>query len=604
MAFLRGSHRRTLAIILGLFLFVVLFSLTPSSDNDIDQQQFSWQSDWRSTSLTQEQKEALLSQKRDRERMRLTREKMMKEMQEMEDRREEELERLRLKEEENRDREVDEINHDRILFNKIKSPQQEEKQQVPLRMEPKDDSPADEVDMGSDDGELLKDTLPTEFNGALFPATSRIRLEDKIGTKALNEYLFGKPQSVQARDAAIAYILAQANIAYRSEEVYSVVIKPREKIPPSGDIHDYSSLARYFWKNPNTPDGLPYIRIDGKPNPDMDSVQDYRLLRRMFRDCYYMGQAYFWTGDERYAEKIVYRVKQWFLDDETRMNPNVKFASLIFGNNLGRAQGVLDMFKVYGLFDALKAIQESKALQAEPYLIPDLQRWFTKYLDWLNLSPQANQEKNARNNHGTYFTVQYVSILEFLGRNEEAREVMLDAKQKRIGSQIRKDGAQPHETARPISFFYSTFNLQGLMQLAIQADTHGVDLWHYKGPYEKPMVRVNSKVSYQIEVGGATIEDAIRYLAIYAVKDVSEWPYPDSGTRSVSDVLKMAKMAALVYGQDRWQELIDNLEAKLDDAFTNEEGDDEEKATSDGDPNSFICELSVLSKGQLWNCYK
>lgn len=256
------------------------------------------------------------------------------------------------------------------------------------------------------------------------------------------------------------------------------------------------------------------------------------------------------------------------------------------------------------MFDALKAIQGSKALQAEPLLIPDLQRWFTKYLDWMDLSPQANQEKNSRNNHGTYFTVQYVSILEFLGRNEEARAVMLDAKQKRIGSQIRMDGAQPHETARPISFFYSTFNLQGLMQLAIQAETHGVDLWRYKGPLDKPTVRVNSKVSYQIEVGGATIEDAIRYLAVYAVKDVSEWPYPDSGTRSVSDVLKMAKMAGLVYGQERWQELIDNLEAKVDEPVASEGGDDEEKPSSDGDPNSFICELGILSKGQLWHCYK
>jgi hypothetical protein len=272
----------------------------------------------------------------------------MKDLQEMEDQREEELERLRLKEEKNRDRELDEINNDRILFDRIKSPQEEKQRQVPLRMAPQDDSPADEVDLGSDEGELLKDTLPTEFNGALFPVTSRMRLEDKIGSKALNEYLFGKPQSVQARDAAIAYVLAQANVAYRNDSVYSVVIKPREKIPPSGDIHDYSSLARYFWKNPNTPDGLPYIRLDGKPNPDMDSVWDYRLLRKMFRDCYYMGQAYFWTGDERYAEKVVYRVKQWFLDDETRMNPNVKYASLIFGNDLGRAQGVLDMFKVYG----------------------------------------------------------------------------------------------------------------------------------------------------------------------------------------------------------------------------------------------------------------
>jgi hypothetical protein len=118
-------------------------------------------------------------------------------------------------------------------------------------------------------------------------------------------------------------------------------------MPPSGDIHDYTSLARYYWRNPDTEDGLPYIRRDGKPNPEMETVWDYRLLRKVFRDCYYMAHGYFWTGEPRYAEKIVYRVKEWFLDEATHMNPNLKYGSLIFGTEMGRAQGVLDMFKVF-----------------------------------------------------------------------------------------------------------------------------------------------------------------------------------------------------------------------------------------------------------------
>ena len=53
----------------------------------------------------------------------------------------------------------------------------------------------------------------------------------------------------------------------------SLLFKPgsvMEKLntPPSGDKHDYMSLAPYFWPNPDTKDGLPYIRKDGKTNPD------------------------------------------------------------------------------------------------------------------------------------------------------------------------------------------------------------------------------------------------------------------------------------------------------------------------------------------------
>src|SRR5690554_546902 len=165
------------------------------------------------------------------------------------------------------------------------------------------------------------------------------------------------------------------------------------------------------------------------------------------------------------------------------------------------------------MFDALKAIEGSKALLAEPQLIPSLQRWFTSYLNWIDGSVQARQERDAHNNHGTYFAVQYISILEFLGRNEEAKAMSEDSMQVRVGPQIRKDGAQPHETIRPISFFYSVFNLQGLILLAMQAESHGLDLWRYMGPIEQGSIRINSKTSIEVEIGGGTIEDAIRYLS-------------------------------------------------------------------------------------------
>ncbi|KAF8923837.1 hypothetical protein BGZ47_004436, partial [Haplosporangium gracile] len=148
----------------------------------------------------------------------------------------------------------------------------------------------------------------------------------------------------------------------------------------------------------------------------------------------------------------------------------------------GDGEAVVEDGEPNGMFDALKIIEGSVAMQAEQQLIPDLQRWFTSYLEWVDGSPEATQERNARNNHGTYFTVQYISILEFLGRNEEATAMAEDAKDRRVGSQIRRDGAQPHETIRPISYFYSTFNLQGLMMLSMQAEAHGVDLWNHKGP--------------------------------------------------------------------------------------------------------------------------
>jgi Alginate lyase len=41
----------------------------------------------------------------------------------------------------------------------------------------------------------------------------------------------------------------------------------KQTLPPSGDIHDYLSMAPYWWPNPDTPDGLPWVQRDGDVNP-------------------------------------------------------------------------------------------------------------------------------------------------------------------------------------------------------------------------------------------------------------------------------------------------------------------------------------------------
>src|SRR5258708_35913864 len=56
-------------------------------------------------------------------------------------------------------------------------------------------------------------------------------------------------------DAALTTLYKKAKSALKANR-FSVVDKPMT--PPSGDKHDFLSLARYWWPNPDTPDGLPY----------------------------------------------------------------------------------------------------------------------------------------------------------------------------------------------------------------------------------------------------------------------------------------------------------------------------------------------------------
>lgn len=70
----------------------------------------------------------------------------------------------------------------------------------------------------------------------------------------------------------------------------------KEIAPPSGDRHDYMSLAPYWWPNPNTQDGLPYVRRDGKINPERNSIADRQNLENTVALVKTLALAYYFTA--------------------------------------------------------------------------------------------------------------------------------------------------------------------------------------------------------------------------------------------------------------------------------------------------------------------
>src|SRR5690349_2391277 len=84
--------------------------------------------------------------------------------------------------------------------------------------------------------------------------------------------------------------------------------------PPSGDKHDYMSQAPYFWPNPKTPNGLPYIRRDGERNPEINKITDHKSLDDLENSVETLALAYYFKGDEVYAAKAVQLLRAFFLD--------------------------------------------------------------------------------------------------------------------------------------------------------------------------------------------------------------------------------------------------------------------------------------------------
>jgi hypothetical protein len=277
-------------------------------------------------------------------------------------------------------------------------------------------------------------------------------------------------------------VLAQAlrALTSRADEAlkkgpYSVTFK--SKTPPSGDKHDYMSVGPYWWPDSSKADGLPYIRKDGQVNPERYAIKDADYHGALCEDVYLLGIAWFFTNDEKYAAHAVKLLQVWFLNADTKMNPNLNFGQGIPGRMHGRGIGIIDTRNLAKLIDGVQLLKNSKRLPAADY--KGVQDWYRQFLTWMTTSPIGLDEADEFNNHGTWYDVQVVSMALFTGQPELAKKILEQQTKKRIDSQFKEDGSQPHELARTLSWNYSQMNLNGFFELARLAEHVNVDLWNY-----------------------------------------------------------------------------------------------------------------------------
>jgi len=306
-------------------------------------------------------------------------------------------------------------------------------------------------------------------------------------------------------DPALAKLEADARQALQQKPL-SVTTKA--VTPPSGDKHDYMSQAPYFWPDPKSPNGLPYIRRDGERNPELNKITDHQTLDQMEAAVRTLSLAFFLKGNEEYAGKAALLLRAWFLDPATRMNPNLEYAQFIPGVNTGRGIGLIETRGLADVVDAIGLLQGSKSGTAADQR--GLEDWFGKFLQWMQESRNGREENAAKNNHGTYYDLQAATFALFLTRNDLARQIVETAKQKRIALQIEPDGRQPLELERTKAWSYSNMNLNGLMWLARLAENVDVDLWNYQTK------------------DGRGIRPALEYLWPFAIGD-QKWPYQQLG---------------------------------------------------------------------------
>lgn len=274
---------------------------------------------------------------------------------------------------------------------------------------------------------------------------------------------------------ALKALIAKADAA-RNQEPLTIVNKPI--LPTSGDKHDYMSVGPYWWPDPDKSDGLPYIRRDGEVNPDVAKT-DRPLLAKFISAVKTLGLAYRFTQREDYATHATLLLRTWFINPDTKMNPNLLFGQAIPGICEGRGIGLIETAALArDLLPVVRFIIDSESWSAKD--TEDLQAWFHAFLKWMLTHPYGVDEARHGNNHSNAYDVQVVTYALFVGQPELAQMILQGVAERRIAVQIEPNGKQPKELARTKALGYSSMNLELLLELAEIGRQWDVDLVHFE----------------------------------------------------------------------------------------------------------------------------
>ena len=175
----------------------------------------------------------------------------------------------------------------------------------------------------------------------------------------------------------------------------------------AGGRHDFFSEGDYWWPDPEHPGG-PYIQRDGMTNPE-NFVEHRRALMRLSVQVPALVEAWRLTREPRYAAHAARHLRAWFVDPDTRMNPNLLYAQAISGRVTGRGTGIIDTIHLVEVARAHRAAARHAGVDG-PGRRRRSAQWFADYLTWLTTHEYGIAERDAKNNHATCWVMQVAAF--------------------------------------------------------------------------------------------------------------------------------------------------------------------------------------------------
>ncbi|KAF8910568.1 alginate lyase-domain-containing protein [Gymnopilus junonius] len=249
--------------------------------------------------------------------------------------------------------------------------------------------------------------------------------------------------------------------------------------PPSGDKHDYMSWAPYWWPDcsgvGNTTalsaeqiwTTCPYKSHDGQFNPDVRLVNNVGDFQDLSEAVYYSTVA--WVIGNKvntsFETNAVQSIRTWFLDPDTKMNPNLNYGQIIRGPNSkgGDHTGVLDLKGMTKIVNAILILRKAGSTAWTTDLDNQMTAWTKEYINWLTTADIAVQERDATNNHGSFYYNQLTAVNLLINDMAGAKDSSNAYFNGIYLNQIAANGEQPLEANRTRPYHYRCYNLAAMI---------------------------------------------------------------------------------------------------------------------------------------------
>lgn len=200
------------------------------------------------------------------------------------------------------------------------------------------------------------------------------------------------------------------------------------------------------------------------PSP---TVSDLLVLKTVCSEVKTLGEAYYLSGQEKYAAKVYDYIQPWMTDPDTRISPR-----LSAGADFVAMSNVIDMLDGYLLTDGSKAWNSADDTA--------IRQWFDELLQWLKSDGMQAEMKHLDDWQGIGYDMLLTASKTFFEREWlHEMKVYVDATTKaRLDRILAADGEMNIGTGNTV--LAQTGHLVTLVRMALMAEKAGSNLWLYE----------------------------------------------------------------------------------------------------------------------------